>query len=62
MSKRSELPLRTEASGQAGSPHPKRTAIPAPEPSLTPKEIVARAAALRPLLRAQQDENDERGT
>jgi 3-hydroxy-9,10-secoandrosta-1,3,5(10)-triene-9,17-dione monooxygenase len=44
------------------SPEAKRPAIPAPEPDLTPKEIVARAAALRPLLRAQQDENDERGT
>ena len=33
-----------------------------PEPDLTPQEMIARAAALRPKLRAQQDENDERGT
>ena len=40
----------------------KRTPIPVPEPNLTPKEMVARAASLRAKLRAQQDENDERGT
>jgi 3-hydroxy-9,10-secoandrosta-1,3,5(10)-triene-9,17-dione monooxygenase len=39
-----------------------RPAIPQPEPGLTPKEMVARAASLREKLRAQQDENDERGT
>src|SRR5262245_54836372 len=33
-----------------------------PEPDLTPAVLVARAAALRPMLRAQQDENDARGT
>lgn len=32
-----------------------------PEPGLTPETMIARAAALRPLLRAQQDENDRRG-
>jgi 3-hydroxy-9,10-secoandrosta-1,3,5(10)-triene-9,17-dione monooxygenase len=36
-------------------------AIPAPEPGLTPEEVVARAVALRPRLRAEQAENDERG-
>ena len=36
--------------------------LPVPEPDLTPQELIDRAAALRPLLRAQQDENDERGT
>jgi 3-hydroxy-9,10-secoandrosta-1,3,5(10)-triene-9,17-dione monooxygenase len=36
--------------------------IPVPEPGLTPEEMIARAVALRPKLRAQQDENDERGT
>jgi len=39
-----------------------RVVIPVPEPDLTPKEMIARAAAFRPKLRAQQDENDERGT
>jgi 3-hydroxy-9,10-secoandrosta-1,3,5(10)-triene-9,17-dione monooxygenase len=35
--------------------------LPVPEPDLTPEELVARATALIPLLRAQQDENDARG-
>ena len=39
-----------------------RRAIPVPEPDLTPKQMIARAAALRAELRAQQDEADERGT
>ena len=37
------------------------TALPVPEPDLTPQELIARATALRPLLRQQQAENDERG-
>jgi 3-hydroxy-9,10-secoandrosta-1,3,5(10)-triene-9,17-dione monooxygenase len=37
------------------------SALPQPEPGLEPAALVARAAALRPLLRAQQDENDARG-
>lgn len=40
----------------------KRKPLPVPEPNLTPKEMVARAAAFREKLRAEQDENDERGT
>jgi 3-hydroxy-9,10-secoandrosta-1,3,5(10)-triene-9,17-dione monooxygenase len=36
--------------------------IPVPEPDLTPGQLFERAAALRGLLRAQQDEADERGT
>lgn len=32
-----------------------------PEPGLTPDVVVARAAAMRPMLRAQQDEADARG-
>jgi len=32
-----------------------------PEPGLEPETLIARAAALRPLLRQQQAENDERG-
>lgn len=39
-----------------------RIILQAPEPDLTPEELIARAAALRPLLREQQAENDERGT
>jgi 3-hydroxy-9,10-secoandrosta-1,3,5(10)-triene-9,17-dione monooxygenase len=37
------------------------TALPVPEPDLTPQELIARAAALKPLLRQQQEDNDERG-
>jgi 3-hydroxy-9,10-secoandrosta-1,3,5(10)-triene-9,17-dione monooxygenase len=36
-------------------------AIPAPEPGLTAETLVARAAALQPLLREQQEANDRRG-
>jgi 3-hydroxy-9,10-secoandrosta-1,3,5(10)-triene-9,17-dione monooxygenase len=39
-----------------------RTVLPIPEPDLTPEELIARAAALKPLLRKQQAENDERGS
>jgi len=39
-----------------------RTVLPVPEPDLTPGELIARAAALKPLLRRQQVENDERGS
>jgi 3-hydroxy-9,10-secoandrosta-1,3,5(10)-triene-9,17-dione monooxygenase len=35
--------------------------IPVPEPDLTPGEIVARAEALVPMLRAQQDDAERRG-
>jgi 3-hydroxy-9,10-secoandrosta-1,3,5(10)-triene-9,17-dione monooxygenase len=35
--------------------------VPVPEPELTPAEIVARAEALVPMLRAQQDEAERRG-
>jgi 3-hydroxy-9,10-secoandrosta-1,3,5(10)-triene-9,17-dione monooxygenase len=38
-----------------------RRALPQPEPGLTPETLVERARALRPLLRAQQDEADRRG-
>ena len=37
------------------------SALAVPEPDLTPQELIARAAALKPLLREQQTENDERG-
>jgi 3-hydroxy-9,10-secoandrosta-1,3,5(10)-triene-9,17-dione monooxygenase len=35
--------------------------LPQPEPGLTPEEMIRRAAALRPLLREEQEENDARG-
>ena len=35
--------------------------LPQPEPGLTPETLIARAAALRPLLREQQEESDARG-
>jgi len=35
--------------------------VPVPEPSLTPDEMVARATALQPLLRAEQDATESRG-
>jgi 3-hydroxy-9,10-secoandrosta-1,3,5(10)-triene-9,17-dione monooxygenase len=38
-----------------------RAVLPVPEPDLTPQELIARASALKPLLRRQQAENDERG-
>jgi 3-hydroxy-9,10-secoandrosta-1,3,5(10)-triene-9,17-dione monooxygenase len=36
--------------------------LPVPEPALTLDELVARAVALRPILREQQAENEARGT
>ena len=38
-----------------------RKPIPAPEPGLTPDEVIRRAASMREELRAQQDEADENG-
>ena len=35
--------------------------LPQPEPGLTAETLIARAAALRPLLREQQEESDARG-
>ncbi|MGZ5865191.1 MAG: acyl-CoA dehydrogenase family protein [Xanthobacteraceae bacterium] len=49
-------PLRAVPGGAS-----RRSAIPVPEPDLTPQEMIARAVALRPKLRAEQDESDERG-
>jgi 3-hydroxy-9,10-secoandrosta-1,3,5(10)-triene-9,17-dione monooxygenase len=39
----------------------KTTAIAAPEPGLTPAELIARAVALRPLVREEQDATEARG-
>ncbi|WP_160331179.1 acyl-CoA dehydrogenase family protein [Bradyrhizobium macuxiense] len=38
-----------------------RTALPAPEPAITPQDLVDRAAAMRDVLRDTQDETDARG-
>src|SRR5262245_20901468 len=35
--------------------------LPQPEQGMTPEKLVARAAALRPEIRAAQDDDDERG-
>ena len=35
--------------------------VPVPKPNLTPDEMVARATALQPLLRAEQDATERRG-
>jgi 3-hydroxy-9,10-secoandrosta-1,3,5(10)-triene-9,17-dione monooxygenase len=35
--------------------------VPVPEPNLTPQEMIARAVALRPRLREEQDETERRG-
>ena len=43
-----------------GTPLP-RVAFAIPEPDLTPAELIARARALIPQLRAEQDESDARG-
>ncbi|MGR7025793.1 hypothetical protein [Geodermatophilus sp. URMC 62] len=40
---------------------PAFTPLPPPEPELTPAEVVARAEAMIPMLRAQQQEADDRG-
>jgi 3-hydroxy-9,10-secoandrosta-1,3,5(10)-triene-9,17-dione monooxygenase len=37
------------------------SAVPTPEPNLTPDELIQRAVALRPRLRAEQDETERRG-
>ena len=39
----------------------RETPLPQPEPGLTPEKLLARAAALRPKLAEQQEENDRRG-
>jgi 3-hydroxy-9,10-secoandrosta-1,3,5(10)-triene-9,17-dione monooxygenase len=41
--------------------HAAETVYPVPEPDLTPAEMIARAHALIPRLRAEQDEAEERG-
>ena len=38
-----------------------KSVYPVPEPDLTPDEIIARATALIPRLRAEQDEAEQRG-
>jgi 3-hydroxy-9,10-secoandrosta-1,3,5(10)-triene-9,17-dione monooxygenase len=48
-------------SGLADAPTRGRAYLPQPEPGVTPQTMVERARALIPMLRAQQDEADERG-
>ncbi len=50
-----------ENMSQAGVVDRQYEAVPRPEPGLTPDALIERARTLRPLLRAQQDANDERG-
>ena len=46
------MAVRTDAGAEAG--------ISPPEPDLTPQEMIDRAVALRPLLREQSAETEER--
>jgi 3-hydroxy-9,10-secoandrosta-1,3,5(10)-triene-9,17-dione monooxygenase len=41
--------------------HQPAATVPVPEPNLTPDEMVARATAMQPLLRAEQDATERRG-
>ena len=41
--------------------HVKRPVLPVPEPDLTPRELIARARALRPMVIADADAAEERG-
>src|ERR1700689_953363 len=49
----------TMATGLKG--HTRPQFLPGPEPDLTPREVFARAAALRPMVRAHADAAEERG-
>ncbi len=49
-------PLRAVPGGTS-----RRSAIAIPEPGLTPQDMIARAVAMRPQLRVEQDESDARG-
>jgi len=44
-----------------GRPQAAPQALPVPEPELTAEQLIARAAALRPLLLEQQEDSDRRG-
>ncbi|HUN52296.1 MAG TPA: hypothetical protein VMU42_14320 [Candidatus Sulfotelmatobacter sp.] len=50
------------SSSSAERSQPARTVLPVPEPDLTPDALIARARALQPRLRAEQDANDARGS
>jgi 3-hydroxy-9,10-secoandrosta-1,3,5(10)-triene-9,17-dione monooxygenase len=47
--------------GKAGQRAARQAAVPVPEPALTPQKMLARAAALRPLLQARQAECEAAG-
>jgi len=43
-------------------PRQTQSVLPVPEPDLTPRQLIARAAALRPMVQADADAAEERGT
>ena len=53
--------MSSDATQRARPPAKPVRAIPAPEPDLTPKELIARAVALRESIRAEQDASEARG-
>jgi 3-hydroxy-9,10-secoandrosta-1,3,5(10)-triene-9,17-dione monooxygenase len=44
------------------TPSTGHSVLPVPEPDLTPRDMIARATALRPMIRADQDAAEARGT
>jgi 3-hydroxy-9,10-secoandrosta-1,3,5(10)-triene-9,17-dione monooxygenase len=53
--------MSSDATRRARPPAKPVRAIPAPEPDLAPKELIARAVALRERIRAEQDASEARG-
>jgi alkylation response protein AidB-like acyl-CoA dehydrogenase len=53
--------MSSDARQRTRPPGRRAEGIPAPEPGLTPKELIARAAALRERIRAEQDASETRG-
>lgn len=53
--------MSSDASRRKGSAPLAEQALPPPEPELTPATLIARAAALRERLRAEQDQSEARG-
>lgn len=53
--------MSSDASRRKGSAPLAEQALPPPEPELTPATLIARAAALRERLRAEQDRSEARG-
>jgi 3-hydroxy-9,10-secoandrosta-1,3,5(10)-triene-9,17-dione monooxygenase len=64
MAQTDQTPSPAEGEGRgggAGVGTARTPEVSPPEPDLTSEEIIARAAALRPMLRDQQDESERRG-